>query len=178
MVPPVQGVAHHLLPEDDIVSLASVVLGGSVEERATVADVPHNPVTGRGREEREGEVGGQSNSSGCRCGGVRRGCGVEDSAFGVEQAEHGRGVELAVLSGEGAVGGDAAEGDTGSGGAYEVRWGGQPEEDFRQDLVGDRQRLHFQVPRISCQSGELVGGGRHSHGGGELPEYARARDVL
>ena len=60
----------------------------------------------------------------------------------------------------------AAEGDTGSGGAYEVRWGGQPEEDFRQDLVGDRQRLHFQAEDHAL----VLLAASHSSAGGTLAQ--------
>ena len=54
-------------------------------------------------------------------------------------------VDRCTAAEEGAVGGDAAEGDTASGGTGEVGWEWQPEEDFRQELVGDRQRGHFQA---------------------------------
>jgi hypothetical protein len=40
---------------------------------------------------------------------------------------------------------DTAEGDTGGGGAEDVRRGRQPEEDLHQEIVGDRQRDYFLV---------------------------------
>lgn len=113
-----------------------------LSRRTRPADVLDFPVGGKAGEEGEGEVGGERGCPGSRHGGVRRVCGIEDSAI-VEEAEEGRGVELTVLPEEGAVGGASAEGDAGGGDAGEVGWGGQAEEDLRQELVGDRQRLHF-----------------------------------
>ena len=51
------------------------------------------------------------------------------------------------------VGDEAAEGDAGGGGADEVLWGGKAEEDFHQELVGDRRQGHLPA------SGQAAGGG-------------------
>ena len=72
---------------------------------------------------------------------MRRFGGVE--SFVVEEAEEGRGVELAEAPEEGAVGDEAAEGDAGGGGADEVLWGGKAEDDFHQELVGDLRQGHL-----------------------------------
>ena len=122
-----QGAAHHQLRVEGV-SIIDVMLGCSVEENATVPNAPYEPVAGWGGEEGEGEVGGEGDGAGFQRGGVRRGSGVEDLAFVLEEAEEGWGVELAEAPEEGAVGGDAAEGGAGGGGADEVGWGGQPEE--------------------------------------------------
>jgi len=51
MVLPVQGVAYHDLREEGSAPLADVVLAGSVQEDATVPDVPYGPLPGDGWEE-------------------------------------------------------------------------------------------------------------------------------
>jgi hypothetical protein len=57
----------------------------------------------------------------------------------VKEAEERRRVERAEAAEEGAVGGEAAVGDAGGGGADEVGWLRQAEEDLRQDVVGQRR---------------------------------------
>jgi hypothetical protein len=65
---------------------------------------------------------------------------VEDFGVLLEEAEKGRGVELAEAAEEGAVGDEAAEGDASGGGADEVGWVGQAAQDVQRELVGDGQR--------------------------------------
>jgi hypothetical protein len=126
-----------------LVSFIDLVLGGSVEEHAAVPDVPYEPVAGWGGEEGEGEVGDESGGAGFRRRGVRQSSGVEHFAFALEEAEEGRDVELAEAAEEGALSGHAAKGAAGGRGADEVGWSGQPNEDLRQELVGDPQRGSF-----------------------------------
>ena len=135
------GVAHRQFREDTCVSITEGMLRTSFEEDAAATDVLDDPVASRAGEEGEGEVGGKGGGAGFRRGEVRRLGGVEDLACVLEEAEQGRGVELAVPPEEGAVGGDAAEGDAGDGGACEVGWRGQPEEDIPQEVVRDRQPM-------------------------------------
>jgi hypothetical protein len=77
------------------------------------------------------------------------------------------GNEVAEAAEEGALSGHAAEGDAGGGGADEVGWSGQPDEDLRQELVGDPQRGSF-LGSLRQGAGEPnVSGGRallpHEH---------------
>lgn len=68
----------------------------------------------------------------------------------VEEAEEGRGVELAEAPEKGAVGDEMAEGDAGSGGRDEVLWGGKAEENLDQELVGDRRRRCGSSHEVVC----------------------------
>lgn len=141
-----QGVAHRGLPDGWVSPgpVGVVVAAGSVEEDAAVADVPHDPIAGAGGggEEGEGEVAGERNGVGCRCGGMWRFGGAEGSVR--QEAEEGRGVEPAVAPEEGAVGDGAAEGDAGGRGAHEIGCVGDAEKDIHHELAWDRQRIHWE----------------------------------
>jgi hypothetical protein len=91
------------------------------------------PLPGAGRKEKK-IVGGQGNGGSCQLRGVRRGSGD---------------VELVVLPEEGAVGDEAAEGDTRGGGAHEVSWIWEAEEDVHQELARARQRVHLLASLVS-----------------------------
>jgi hypothetical protein len=73
---------------------------------------------------------------------------LEDLASRFEKAEKGRGVELAVLSEEGAVADEAAEGGAHGGGADEVVWVVDVAEDVQQELFGDRRPWRGLAPML------------------------------
>ena len=128
-----QRVAHRELHGD----FGLLALSAAEEEDAAVADVRDAPTAVVG-EEGEGEVGGGGKGAGGGRGGVRRESVVDPVV--VEKGEEGRVLEAAEAAEEGFVGDDPAEGDAGGGGAGKVFRSGQPEEDLRDEVVGDLPR--------------------------------------
>jgi len=164
----VQGIADHEVRDSS--GGAGAARG---QEKAPVASIKDLPGVGVG-EEGEGEVDELREGDGGRGGAVRRLGVVErprgqgEGTFRREESNDGRAVEEPVAAEEA---GDAEEGGAGGGGAGHVGRGGQVEEDFLKDLIGEGrerpQRLGVEYRRR-----------RQGHGGGQSAAGARRGGIM